>query len=134
MSLAPLELQAGELTPYILLDAEKKVCMFKGRCIPENPNQYFLSILNWIEGLKNLKNDHLDIICKIQYFNTASAKYLLEIFKRLETVAIEGGNKITLNWYYETDDDDMKEAGEHFADLVKLPFNLTELSEEEFDS
>lgn len=134
MSVAPLEIQGGELTPYILLDADKKVCIFKGRCIPENPNQYFLSILNWIEGLKDFKNDKLDIICKIQYFNTASAKYLLEIFKRLEKVAAEGSNIITLHWYFEIDDDDMKEAGEHFSDLVKIPFKFFEVSEEEFDS
>jgi hypothetical protein len=133
MAPLPLEIVAGELTPYILLDEGKRVCIIKGRCIPENPNQFFGPVLDWFAELNSPINHQLEVICKIQYFNTASAKYLLEIFRRLEKVA-NNNNQVTVLWYYELDDEDMKEAGEHFADLVKFPFKFFEVSEEEFDS
>jgi len=133
MSLLPLEISQGELTPYVLLDAYKRVIVIKGRCIPENPSSYFSPILDWVDRLSEMQNIKLDMICKIQYFNTSSAKYLLEIFRRLDKYAHQNKNTISILWYFETDDEDMQEAGEYFSELVKLPFKIIEVSEDEFD-
>ncbi len=56
---------------------------------------------------------------KLEYFNTASSKLILDVLSNLED--IEG---MTIVWYYHEDDEDMQEAGEEFSELVELPFEF----------
>ena len=60
----------------------------------------------------------------LEYFNTSSSKCLLDIFRRLETINLSGKTKVIVSWFYETDDEDMMEAGEDYQALVKIPFEL----------
>jgi len=59
----------------------------------------------------------------MEYFNTASSKMLLEIFELFKNLH-DSGNKVTVDWYYQEDDEDMQDAGEDYADIVELPFNF----------
>jgi hypothetical protein len=36
----------------------------------------------------------------------------------------EAGASVSVKWYYEVDDEDMKEAGEDFKLLLKLPIEI----------
>ena len=38
-------------------------------------------------------------------------------------------SKVTVHWYYETDDEDMEEAGEDYQAIVELPFCMIEVEE-----
>ena len=63
---------------------------------------------------------------QLEYFNTSSSKCILDDFKKLETLS---GTSITINWYYEEDDEDMLEAGEDYQALVDIPFKMIEVEE-----
>jgi hypothetical protein len=63
---------------------------------------------------------------KLEYFNTSSSKCILDVFKKLETV---GGTNMTINWYYEEDDEDMLEAGEDYQAIINIPFKMIEVAE-----
>jgi hypothetical protein len=56
---------------------------------------------------------------KLEYFNTASSKLILDVLSALEE--IEG---VTIDWYFHEDDEDMEEAGEEFSELVEIPFEF----------
>lgn len=45
----------------------------------------------------------------------------------LESISIQGKSKIKVSWYYESDDEDMMEAGEDYSVLVKIPFELIKI-------
>ena len=62
---------------------------------------------------------------KFEYFNTSSSKCLFDIFRKLNIVK-ESGFDLSINWYYEEDDEDMLEAGEDYADLLGIEFNYVE--------
>jgi hypothetical protein len=59
----------------------------------------------------------------MNYFNTASSKLLLDILIALETM-YENGKDIVVHWFYDEDDEDMLEAGEEYADIVDVPFEI----------
>jgi hypothetical protein len=50
---------------------------------------------------------------------------LLHILKGVQN-KFQGKKLITINWYYDSDDDSMLEAGEVFQSLLSLPFNIVE--------
>jgi len=37
---------------------------------------------------------------------------------------IENGQKVRVRWYFMADDEDMQEAGEEYAEMVDVPFEI----------
>ena len=63
---------------------------------------------------------------QLEYFNTSSSKCILDVFKKLESLA---GTEVSVKWYYEEDDEDMLEAGEDYEAIIDLPFEMIEVEE-----
>ena len=75
-----------------------------------------------LEWLKEYRKDPLPetiFAFKLEYFNTASSKLILDLLTVLED--IEGAK---IHWYFYEDDEDMEEAGEEFSELVDLNFEF----------
>ena len=110
-------------TPTIISDYEKGLIEIRGRSSPENSTMFFKSLMDWIEqyvtqpAIKTVVNVHLE------HFNTSSSKCFLDMFKKLEAIT-KSSNEIVINWFYETDDEDMLEAGETYESMTKIPFNM----------
>jgi hypothetical protein len=68
---------------------------------------------------------HASIDFYLNYLNSSSSKWLFHILKGIQ-VKYQGKKIITINWYFDEDDDSMLEAGEVFQSLLSLPFNLIE--------
>ena len=60
----------------------------------------------------------------LEYFNTSTSKYLLQIMQQLETLFDKGVN-VTIVWYYS--DEDMQELGNDYQQIVKVPFEFKKL-------
>lgn len=122
-----LVLEGSAKTPSINFDSETGVLLLKGRSIPENSIEFYEPLNDWLEGYATApKETTVDV--KLEYFNTSSSKCILDFFKRLETMG-EKGTSISVNWYFETDDEDMQEAGEDYDAIVGLPFRIIEVAE-----
>jgi hypothetical protein len=95
-----------------------------GRALPEDAASFFLPLIDWLSAYEAA---HLSIPItfemKLEYFNTASSKMLLDIFNKLESISQKGGSA-KVNWYYPDGDDDMQEAGEEYAELVDIKFEM----------
>jgi hypothetical protein len=61
----------------------------------------------------------------LSYFNTASSKIILDILLKLEEIRNNGAN-VEIKWHYSSDDEDMMEAGEEYAEIVDIPIELIE--------
>ena len=48
---------------------------------------------------------------------------MLDILFKLEEM-FEDGHTVKVHWYYPEDDEDMRESGEEYSELVDLPFEL----------
>jgi len=110
-------------TPDIILEAEKGKLEFSGRSIPENSIEFYRPVVDWVEKYLETSPPRTTITIKLEYFNTSSSKSLFEIFKKFEYI-FKSGNQVLVRWFYEQEDEDMRESGEDFRDILKIPFEL----------
>lgn len=114
-----INLEGTEDTPKILLDKGNGIFEISGRSLPEDSAEFYQPVLEWIETYKQDANAETLFTFKLEYFNTASSKLILDVLSALED--IEG---TSIHWYFHEDDEDMEEAGEEFSELVDIPFEF----------
>lgn len=124
--MANLKIEGTEDTPLIEFNVDAGKFEISGRSLPEDAVSFYNPVLEWLDhyyGNSPLSETKFDF--KLEYFNTASSKLVLDIFMKLEEHC-SAGNATKVNWYYYEDDEDMQEAGEEFAELVEVPFEFFE--------
>ncbi|MCI0751050.1 MAG: DUF1987 domain-containing protein [Flammeovirgaceae bacterium] len=114
-----LKLEGTEDTPKIMLDAKNGIFEISGRSLPEDSAEFYRPVLEWIGNYAKSANPATEFVFKLEYFNTASSKLILDVLSALEDIK---GMKIM--WYYHEDDEDMEEAGQEFSELVEIPFEF----------
>ncbi len=125
-----LSLQGSPKTPTVEMSAENGIIEIKGRSIPENSIDFYRPVVEWLDAYAESPSSVTEVNIQLEYFNTSSSKCILDVFKKLETVFKNNGEKgVTINWYYEEDDEDMLEAGEDYQSILKIPFKMIELEE-----
>lgn len=118
-----LNIKGTQETPEVMFDKQAGVFSISGKSLPEDVKEFYNPLIEWIENYSNEPNPETNLKVKMEYFNTASSKMLLEIFELFKNLH-DSGNKVTVDWYYQEDDEDMQDAGEDYADIVELPFNF----------
>lgn len=113
-----IKIEGTQDTPTVILDKSAGIFEFSGRSLPEDAAGFYKPIIDWLEGYKSAPNGETEFHVKLEYFNTASSKLLLDVLSRLEDIP---NTKIV--WHFFEDDEDMKEAGEEFSELVEVPFD-----------
>lgn len=119
-------------TPDIFFDADQGVLEIKGRSIPENSVAFYAPVMQWLSDYDQAPNQETQLVVKLEYFNTSSSKCLIDIFRKLEKMHQRKSN-ITVVWYYEIEDEDMKESGEDFRDLVSMPVVMMSIISEDHE-
>ena len=118
-----LEIQGTTDTPEIILDKEKSIFSFSGKSMPEDVEEFYRPVIQWIENYAASPNTFTKVIFKMKYFNTASSKMLLDVMEHFAD-ANENGNSVEMEWHYPEIDEDMLEAGEGYDELVEVPFKF----------
>jgi len=120
-----LDIEKKANTPAVVFDPDKGHLKIEGRSIPENPGEFYDALIDWIkEYFSNPKNSTIFDL-NLEYVNSGSSKYLLGLFRVIKEESTKGRN-VTINWYYEEDDEAILSLGEHYKSSLKIPFNLIE--------
>jgi hypothetical protein len=122
-----LEINDSIKTPSISFRENTGTLEIKGKSIPENSLEFYRPVFEWLDAYSHSPSSETELIVKLEYFNTSSSKCLLDIFRRLESINSSGKSNVKVKWFYETDDEDMMEAGEDYRALVKIPFELNKM-------
>jgi len=125
----PLIIPAKIDSPAVNLDKEKQLFEIKGKSLPENVNIFYQPIIDWFTEYFKNPNEETVLHFKLDYLNTASSKALLSLFLVVEE-AIKNGKKAQVKWYYEEDDEDMKDIGEEYANIIQIPFEIIQIDNE----
>lgn len=123
----PLVLQPSAHTPSVNLNPTTGVCEFKGRSTPENSVEYYEPIYKWLDAYVQSPNSITVVNLQFEYFNTSSSKCILDVLKKFVKLH-NAGKEVKINWYYEDEDEDMKEAGEDYSDILEVPFEIQPLA------
>ena len=113
-------------TPEIDFDAEKQYLRISGRAIPENPEEFFSGVTQWLREYFESKRDYTTIDIQLEYINSGSSKFILDFLHLLQEMH-KNGNRCKVNWYYEEDDEAVLELGKHYQSILDLDFNLVEV-------
>ncbi len=114
-----IHLEGTEDTPKIILDKNNGIFEISGRSLPEDSAEFYQPVVDWLEAYAKSPNDKSEFVFKLEYFNTASSKLILDVLSKIEDV-----KNAVIRWYYHEDDEDMEEAGQEFSELVEVPFEF----------
>jgi hypothetical protein len=117
-------LEPSDETPRVNFDPENQVFEIVGNSYPENSAKIYTPILEWLDQfVKSTTLTNLVFDFNFDYFNTSSAKYILEILRSIKQLE-ENGKSVLIRWHYFEDDTDMQEAGEDYIATIDLPFEM----------
>jgi hypothetical protein len=117
------KIEGTKQTPKIAFSASTGILEISGRSIPENTFEFFNPVLLWLDSYSAVAPQKIVAKISLEYFNTSSSKYILEVLKRLKGM-LNDGKEVLVEWYYEEDDEEMMETGEDYQDVSGLPFNI----------
>lgn len=129
MSIPSLVCEATARSPEISFDYENHRLSIRGKSYPEDSVAFYVPVLNSLKGyLQEIEGTAVTVDIQLLYFNSSSAKAIMNLLLMLEGAA-ERGNDVTVNWHYTEDDETMQEYGEEFAeDLSQVDFKLVAVS------
>ena len=118
-------------TPEIIVKVKEGIIKITGRSLPENVRDFYFpfyeNFLKIVDFWKNeSKLEDFEFHVKLGYFNSTSAKYILDLLYVFISINENRYKSAKIYWYYEKDDFDMKEAGMQMEDLLKQEFEYVE--------
>ncbi len=119
----PLHIASTTTTPEVALGTPEGSIEIKGISDEQDALGFYFPIIQWLDAYQRQPAPETVLNIRLKYFNTASAKALYEIVKRVEHVKIQG-HEAVINWYYEANDPVLKDDIEHFCDIVSIPIAL----------
>jgi hypothetical protein len=118
-----LVITGNKQRPDLHFSPETGILSIAGQSLPENATLLYGPVLEWLEEYAKNPFEKTVLSFKLKYYNTASSKMFFSIIKRLNII-FKGGADIEIEWHYQSDDEDMLDAGEYFRDLVDIPFRF----------
>jgi len=114
-----LTIEGTPKTPAIHCDSNTGSISIAGNCVPEDAAAFFMPLLNWIELYKNSATKDTTCTVDLHYFNTSTSRIILTVFRQMATI-----NNVKIVWVYEEDDEDIKEAGEDYQQILDVELEL----------
>jgi hypothetical protein len=121
-----------DITPEVHFSPQEKIFLIRGVSSPEDVRAMYYPVIEWfisyINELLEDKNTNytsdspLRFKTELLYFNSSSAKFLYDIFLELNRLT-QAGIPFIVEWVYEEEDLDLKEAGSDIALLVGMEFS-----------
>lgn len=118
-------------TPLVYLDHKVNRMLFEGDSRPENVQQFYTPILDWLSAYENylsiVQSAKIIVNFKLEYYNSSSAKYLMNVLTKMNKLNEMPNISLELNWHYDPMDEDMLDSGEEFEGMFNLKFNFIEI-------
>jgi hypothetical protein len=118
-------------TPEIHFSPDENIFLIRGTSSPEDVRAMYYPIIEWIrifiedvitgENSNYSPENPLKFQADLNYFNSSSAKFFYDIFMELKRLS-PAGIPVVIEWYYEEEDIDLKEAGFDIALLAGMEF------------
>ena len=126
-------IEKTEYSPKVNFTPSENIFELLGTSRPEDVIAFYEPIRQAIEKYvaeylsqnsdDKIKQLNYKVVFNLNYINSASSKYILQIidnFKRLHTA----GANIEIVWHYEDMDDQILEDGEDLSDVIRVPFTF----------
>ncbi|HPW67078.1 MAG TPA: DUF1987 domain-containing protein [Salinivirgaceae bacterium] len=130
----PIVFEKTASTPQVIFDIKSNRFEINGCSRPEDVRSFYLPILDWLAELNANSIDYIERFkenaavfkIKFSYFNSSSAKYILDMMLLLNKMHEDGLN-VYLEWHYEKGDEDMLDVGRELAEMINFNLKFVEV-------
>jgi hypothetical protein len=109
-------------TPRVHFDPGNNIFEISSRSLPEDADEFYIPVIKWLEDYSEKPNPVTNFTFKLDYYNTASARYVTRIVKILDKLGKTYDVKVY--WYYREIDEDMQAMGEEYGEMTEIDFEL----------
>lgn len=121
-----LSIEPTEDTPRVLFDPSANKFEITGRSYPENPKEFYLPIVKWLEDYRDAASGPINLVIAIEYFNSSSIKQVFMLMYIIEDI-METGKEAKITWKYKAGDDLIFQKGLEFNKFLQVPVELIEI-------
>lgn len=128
---------AGTTTsPEISFRPNEQTLEISGYSLPDNANDFYEPIMEWLNNYFVCLKENcpqpdeaspLTFKFKLIYISSSSAKIIKDIISLLNEMQ-EHKIPISVYWFYDAHDDDMREEGEELADMTEIDMHFVEMN------
>jgi hypothetical protein len=116
--------ESTKYTPEINFDPDSAQLTIKGKSYPENSNEFFADIMEWVEKYFESPREGTVFTFEIPYYNSSTSKALFDIMDVLDE-SKQGGASFSVVWRYDRDNEAAQDMGEEFQeDFEELSIEL----------
>ena len=122
----PLKIEPFLQTPEINFDPESGKMALSGKSYPADAIEFYQPIIDWSKKYSESASQSTELICEIEYLNSASQKQLVELIMAFKPLADK--DQLLVIWKYEEGDDDILTVGELIEHELRIPFKYEEVA------
>lgn len=126
-----LKIEPTEYSPSVDFNTSTYRFVISGESRPENCGKFYTPVVTWLtkyeQELAEKKapaNTTLTFVFKFDYFNSTSAKFIMNLLQVIKKIEVAGHYKVVIEWYYDEMDEDMMDAGKEFCEAAELEFDF----------
>lgn len=120
-------MEATARTPSVIIDYEHKCFEMAGESYPEDVPAFFAQMNEQLESYFAASKDELAVAIKLTYFNSSSARALMELLDNLDSEAASG-RMINVHWHCDPDDDITREFAQDISsDVTHITVTICDL-------
>ena len=121
-------IEATARTPSVHLNYQAKCFEMAGESYPEDVPAFFAQMNEQLDSYFAASKDELLVEIKLTYFNSSSARALMEMLDNLDSEAASG-RKIDVNWHCDPDDDITREFAQDISsDATHIQVTICDLA------
>ena len=121
-----LQIEPYLQTPEINFDPETGVLFLSGKSYPADAIEFYQPLIAWSKNYIKEPAASTELICEIEYLNSASQKQLVELIMAFKPLH-ESGKPFVVKWKFEEGDDDIQSVGELIEHELEIPFQYEEV-------
>lgn len=111
-----IQREATDRTPAVQFDFGAGYYRIAGESYPEDAAHFYGPLTQGLrQAIEEQISEEVEFTVEMVYFNSSTAKALMNLFQILEDGA-EAGMQVRINWCYHEDDETMEEFGEDFSE------------------
>ena len=126
--MSKLQIAAGSTTPEVSFHFDLGVFILSGESYPEDVRSFYdAQMKQFYDWLASSGDKPVVLAFKFGYFNSATAKVILDAMTAMEKAA-GNGRMCKVQWHYAPHDDNIRDLGEEFGEeLSAAKFELVEI-------
>lgn len=119
-----LHIDPTDKTPLVVFDPARGRLEIAGCSIHENSDRFFRPLIEALSASWHAPPAAIEVHVALDYFNSSSSKYLLDVLRMLEDMHVAGHSKVSMAWSHAEGDLDMEEAGRDYKALLEFPVKV----------